>query len=193
MTNDWSYVWYASYGSNLSKQRFLCYIVGGKLIYGKKTHIGCTNKNLPIEDRSRKIPYKLYFALPEDKTETENWGQGGVAFIYPNKEMEESNWSWGRMWKITKEQYEEIKIQEGPWYNHEIMLGEEDDVLIYTITNKDPLINIIPPSDAYLKTMALGLKETYNLSNERIAESLMEKEGIKGNFTMDKLICIYGS
>ncbi|MEM1574165.1 MAG: hypothetical protein QXI49_06740 [Candidatus Methanomethylicaceae archaeon] len=38
--------------------------------------------------------------------------------------------------------------------------------------------------------MILGLKETYNINDEEIVKYLIEKEGIKGNFTEDVLIKI---
>jgi len=87
------------------------------------------------------------------------------------------------MWKITKDQYEEVKKQEGPCYDHEICIGKDNGIPIYTITNKRRLNNNIPPSKRYLKTVALGLKETYNMDNEEISEYLIEKNAIKGNFT----------
>jgi len=133
--NTQFYVWYSGYGSNLSKQRFLCYIMGGKPTYGKKCNKGCDDKALPIEDKPCKIPYGLYFALPDKEEKTDMWGRGGVAFLDPTKECCRNNWALGRMWKIRKGQYEEVKCQEGRnQYNCEIRLGEEDGVPIYTIT-----------------------------------------------------------
>jgi len=188
------YVWYVGYGSNLSKQRFLCYILGGTPKYGKKSNQGCTNKTLPLEDRPIKIPYSLYFALPGEIEGTSNWCKGGVAFITPEKVEDENLWTLGRMWKITKDQYKEVKKQEGTtWYNHEILIGEDNGIPIYTITNKSRLNNIKPPSERYLKTIALGLKETYNMSNEEICEYLIGKNGINRNFTKNNLISIIES
>lgn len=190
MSDNNSYVWYVGYGSNLSKQRFLCYIEGGKPRYGQKNNDGCTVKTAPKEDSPFQISHSLYFALPDGEKETENWGQGGVAFINPTKEEEVNKWSLGRMWKITRKQYSEVRKQEGGWYNREIFLGEEKGIPIFTITNKENLSNALKPSDVYLKTMALGLKETYHLTDEKIAEYLMTKNGIKGDFTKSKLIKI---
>ena len=84
MNTNQNYVWYVGYGSNLSKQRFLCYILSGIPRYGRKRNQGCTNKGLPLEHRPIKIPYGLYFALPEERKRTSNWGKGGVAFITPD-------------------------------------------------------------------------------------------------------------
>ena len=42
-------VWYACYGSNLLKKRFLCYIQGGKIEGCKKSYFGCDDKSPPID------------------------------------------------------------------------------------------------------------------------------------------------
>ena len=47
MNTNQEYVWYVGYGSNLNKQRFLCYILGGTPKYGCKSNQGCINKALP--------------------------------------------------------------------------------------------------------------------------------------------------
>ena len=100
----------------------------------------------------------------------------------------------GRMWKITNEQYEQIRDQEGcSWYNHEISLGEENGFPILTITNAAILTPYKRPSTGYLKTIALGLKETDNWSNEKILQCLKGKEGINCQIDEDELIEIIGS
>lgn len=180
MNANQEYVWYVGYGSNLNKQRFSCYILGGTPKYGCKPNKGCKNKNLPQKDRSIKIPYVLYFALPKGIKKTSNWGEGGVAFIAPEKVKDTNLWTLGRMWKITKDQYEEVKKQEGQcWYNHEINIGEENGIQIITITNKEKLNNDILPNTRYLKTIVLGLKETYNMNEEEINEYLIKRKAIK--------------
>jgi hypothetical protein len=182
-----SYVWYAGYGSNLSEQRFLCYIEGGRPLYGTRFHNGCTDKSPPVHEAPITIHHSLYFALPAGIRKTENWGDGGVAFISPHQDQETSTLS--RMWKITRAQYEEVKDQEGAtWYNHEIKLGEEDGIPIYTITNKTILRNILEPSETYLKTIALGLKETYRFDEEKTTNYLIEKKGIKGKMTREDIL-----
>jgi hypothetical protein len=182
MSTGQSYVWYAGYGSNLCKKRFLCYILGGKFKWGGSDAKGCTDKSLPKANKQISIPYRLYFAKSSP-----NWSNGAVAFINPNKELNENNWTLGRIWKITCEQYEEVRVQEGKsWYNEEIYLREEDEFPIRTITNKEFLTPYNQPCEGYLKTIALGLKETYNLTNEEISEYLMKK----GNFIKADLINI---
>lgn len=189
---DMGHIWYVGYGSNLSEQRFLCYIQGGTPRFGKKHNNGCKDKTLPLENKSIIIHYPLYFALPSSNKETSNWGSGGVAFISPHKD--EKSKTYCRMWRITKEQYEEVREQEGRyWYNKPIPLGEDGGVPICTITNEVELNNIIPPSEAYIKTIAIGLKETYNFNNEKISNYLIEKDGIKGCLKKDEILKMIAS
>ena len=52
------------------------------------------------------------------------------------------------------------------------------------------LANILIPSDKYLKTIALGLKEAYNFSAKESANYLIEKLDIKGNLTVNGLLSL---
>lgn len=189
------YIWYVGYGSNLSEQRFFCYIKGGTPDFGMGNNAGCKkDQTLPVENKPLIIPYTLYFAWPNNCKKTSKWGYGGVAFIGPHEDKEVKTFC--RMWKITREQYEEVWDQEGrsrSWYGKEIPLGDNGGVPIYTITNEAVLSNIIRPSDAYLKTIALGLKETYKFSKQEIADYLIDKEGIKDHLTKDDLMKIINS
>jgi len=193
MKKNQNYVWYAGYGSNLSEQRFLCYIQGGVPKYGKRNERPCNDVTPPIDNQPFTIPYRLYFALSDKKTKTKNWDKGGVSYITPNPEKNEDNWTLGRIWKITKEQYEEIKEKEGISYDHEILLDNKNDIPIYTITNENRLTNILKPSESYLKTIIEGLKETNELSDESIGSYLLKKEGITNNYTRNQLLKIIES
>lgn len=182
-----AYVWYVGYGSNLHEQRFLCYIKGGTPRFGKNCNKGCTDKTPPAEKKAIIINYPLYFALPDKNTETSNWGAGGVAFIDPQEDTKLKTFC--RMWKITEGQYDEVKAQEGDsWYGKEMQLGEEDEIPIYTITNDVVLTNIRCPSDAYIKTIALGLRETYGFTDKAIVDYLLGKTGIEGILKEDEVL-----
>lgn len=72
------HIWYACYGSNINRERFLCYIDGkersicGKLVKNK----GCEDKSPPRENHPFVFNHDIYFAKTSN-----NWG-GGVAFEY---------------------------------------------------------------------------------------------------------------
>ena len=95
-----AYVWYSAYGLNVHEQRFLCYIKGCTPRFGRKCDKGFTDKTPPVDKKAITINYPLYFALPDRKTETPNWGVGGVAFIDPQEDKKLKTFC--RMWKITK-------------------------------------------------------------------------------------------
>jgi hypothetical protein len=172
-------VWYAAYGSNLSRQRFLCYLIGGKPVLGKKEQRGSGDPALPTEDRQITVAHRLYFALPDRSTRTGNWGRGGVAFIDPESDPHAKTVC--RMWRITREQYQDVRQQEGlAWYDREILLGEAGGLPILTVSHGCRLGNVLPPSGAYLKTIAIGLRETAGFTDEEIAAYFLDKTGIRG-------------
>lgn len=179
------YVWYVGYGSNLFRDRFICYILGGQFRWGGSYAKGCKDKTLPKEDRPFIIPHGLYFAK-----NSSSWENGGVAFISP--ERDENRHTYGRMWKITEEQYSDIWDQEGKvWYNIEVDLGQaEDGTPIRTITNNSKL-KFSKPSDEYLKTIIAGLRETYHLNDKIMLKYLMETSGIKDNVKEEEITALF--
>jgi hypothetical protein len=200
-----SYVWYASYGSNIYMERFLCYIRGGVPPGSTKKEKGCRDKTLPKDTQPIDIPYPLYFTK-----QSKRWG-GGVAFIGHTKDHE--NLTLGRMYLITKEQFIDVLKQENDyagscfidfkkiketgkglvlrsWYGTGIYIGDFDKVPIFTFTaywdiGMEPFT---APSNDYLRTIALGLIESHSCSNQEIVEYLISKPGIQGNFTKQQLI-----
>lgn len=167
------YVWYACYGSNLKKERFLCYIQGGDCQYNGRHYQGCDDKREPVKDRSIDIPHRLYFA-----NSSGSWDGGGVAFIDPDMNTGES--TRGRMYLITEEQFKQVHEQEGPgdnWYGKLLDLGEAEGYRIKTFTNA----KILPansPKPTYLRAMSDGLKETYpEMDDEEIDEYIANCKG----------------
>lgn len=100
------FVWYACYGSNLSHEWFMRYVND------------CTDKTAPTESRPYEMHHQLYFAKSSSK-----WDSKGVAFLNPK--VEEQIVTLGRVYLITREQFEEIKFLECGsskygWYRHEM-------------------------------------------------------------------------
>jgi hypothetical protein len=202
--SDQKYVWYACYGSNLSRDRFLCYILGGTPAGSSEEEKGCRNKALPKADKSVSIPYPLYFAL-----EAGRWSNRGVAFLGLNRDDMEK--TLGRMYLITEEQFLEVVSQENnglkfdinlndvkketakvfreSWYGNIVYLGDEQGFPIFTFTAywdvQDKTQNA--PSPEYAQTIIRGIKETYHMPDQEVANYLQSKPGIKGNITGDAL------
>lgn len=185
------YVWYASYGSNLSKNRFMCYIKGGKIPGNDKEERGAKDKTEPVKDKQITFKHDLYFSHGSNK-----WFGSGVAFV-DYKENSCAH-TYGRMYLITKEQFldvvrqenalpveaeidfDEEKLQEEQSlivfpenaYGRIIYLGNKDGYPIYSFTSvkarhEQEEIRCFGP---YWQIIAAGLKETYNLSDEEIEE-----------------------
>jgi hypothetical protein len=191
-----NYIWYASYGSNISAERFMCYIQGGKPKGATRNYLGCTDTTRPIDQKSIQIPHELYFAKSAGV-----WNGGGVCFINPEKNQKAE--TLGNMYLITRQQFLEVVQQENntneyididfnktqkdkssvvrknSWYGKLLYLGEEDNAPIFTFTNEKFLLNDInSPDPHYLKTIIKGLIDTHHLNKSQLKAYLLSKKGI---------------
>ena len=205
--NEERYVWYASYGSNLSIARFLYRLEGGRPPGSANEEKGCRDETPPKDNKPICIHFPLYFAKYSQK-----WC-GGVAFIGLDKDAE--NTTYGRRYLITQEQFTDVFKQENrrsnipndfeidfeevkkrvsrafckSWYGNVVYLNESQGLPIFTFTAYWNIraTPFTAPSEKYLKHLISGLKETYPFTDENLVKYLIEKPGIKGNFTEDKL------
>lgn len=140
--NNSNLLWYACYGSNINKERFMKYIEG------------CSDKTPPRDERPFIFDYPIYFS-----NNSPSWDYKGVAFLDINKKGK----SFGKIYLITKEQFEEIKLQEGSnrnWYGKTVDLGLIDGIPVKTITKEERTSDVIP-SPRYLDVKKKGIKDTY--------------------------------
>ena len=185
---DSEYMWYVGYGSNLCRDRFRRYIEGGKYRWGGSDCKKCPDQPFLDEYKQIKIPHRLFFAY-----EARRWESGGVAFIDPERKLDEDKFTYGRMWKITRKQFPHIRKEEGiGLYDIELPIGQDDGIPIVTITTSNVKLKPKTPSDNYLRTVVNGLKDTFQLSDESILKYLIEKPGIEGNLTKGELLKIIG-
>ena len=198
------YVWYVSYGSNLLRERFDCYIKGGTPPGSTQEERGCRegHRTPPRDDREVSIPYQLYFAKEQSK-----WGKGGVAFI-GHTEMTHSP-TIGRMYLITKEQFEDVVAQEngvanlsidlgqmicqkkvrlnGSWYGTVVYLGDTDGHPKCTFTaNEDPCGTLNAPAKSYLKIIFRGLRQL-NKTAQEAAYYLVKVPGANQQYTVETI------
>lgn len=203
------YIWYASYGSNILEERFLCYIQGGQPKGSAKTYDGSSDKSLPIDKEEIFINSELYFAK-----KSKSWDNGGVGFIKTN--FDPKHQTLARMYLITKEQFIDIVKQEtendgelninfdkalidgslifkeGSWYGNLIYIGTQYDYPIFTFTNQDNLTPTTKPNENYLRTIINGIQETYDhLNTEEITDYLITKQGIENNYSREDLIKLF--
>jgi len=173
------YVWYVSYGSNLSRKRFLYYIVGGQPEGSKRLYLGCEDKTDPIEDSPHELLGRLYFAR-----ESGVWG-GGVAFY----DSQASGKVLARRYLVTFDQFLDIVRQENNLtkrpdvslsairgcqsmtvyksglYPLLLNLGDLDGCPLLTFT-KAKRNKTSSPASTYLECINTGLTETYGMSEE---------------------------
>lgn len=151
--DDNDYVWYASYGSNLSEERFRCYIKGGICSSNGVRYNGCTDKSDWIDTQTRWINGRVYFG-----NSSRSWGGKGVAFFDENGK----NRIPMKLYKITRDQFEDVKIQEGPsanWYGRTVFLGLDDDGCeIYTLTSEE-LRPVNEPAPEYTELILNALRK----------------------------------
>lgn len=96
-------VWYASYGSNLSRDRFLTYLEGGKPEGSNTYHGGARDKSEPAGDIPIRFNGRMHFAYSSSR-----WGYGGVAFM----DFDKAGHALGRAYNITAEQFDDVVAQE---------------------------------------------------------------------------------
>ena len=196
------YVWYASYGSNINVDRFLCYVQGGQPFGSLEIEVGCRDDSLPIDESTFIINHQLYFAKKAAR-----WDSGGVAFIGQQKSKDITL---SKKYLITAEQFFDVVKQENSgiefeinlndikekgsqilrsnsWYGNILYLGESKGYPIFTFTAPWDMneVELSKPSHAYLATIITGLKKDY--SNEEIYDYFNTKSGIKGNYSPEEL------
>ncbi|MBN2892482.1 MAG: hypothetical protein JXL97_11490 [Bacteroidales bacterium] len=196
------YIWYCSYGSNLSLDRFMCYIIGGKPKNSSKEEEGCRDKTPPKDDRPHRIKHALYFARHSKK-----WNNGGSCIL--SVKHDENKTTLGRKFLITVDQFLDIVSQNnGVEQTHidfdEVIkhgsksindtlsgnilyLGDEDGYPIFTFTSHFDETEFVKPDILYLATIGAGVKETFKISTEEVADYFMELDGIKQNYTKNDL------
>ena len=139
------WVWYAAYGSNISKKRFMKYIER------------CRDQSAPAEDHRFEFPYSIIFA-----GKSSIWRNKGKAFLDDRIRGR----AFGRIYKITRSQFVEIQQMEGPDYDKRLDLGWIEGIPVYTFTNTNLGLEANSPSPEYLQVILDGLKETYPEKSE---------------------------
>lgn len=192
-------VWYAAYGSNLSRTRFGCYLRGGTPTGAGHSFPGSRDQSDPMDDR----PWEIHTELVFGGTSI-TWG-GGVAFVDPDAEIVTK----ARLYLITGEQFADVVAQEN-WlapgtvpppvfedavesvvgaehmYGLVLSLGSLDDRPVLTFTQHRGTA-VAAPSPAYLRHVANGLREAHEMTTSDVVAYLAERRGIAGNLTLETL------
>jgi hypothetical protein len=191
------FVWYAAYGSNLLRARFLAYLEGGTFPGTSVEHRGARDRTPPRDDCRIDLPHGLFFAR-----ERSRWGPGGVAFIDARATPEARTVT--RAYLVTTGQFEDVVAQENGWpsprplpfgdlvngaavacgdgwYDLAMHVGTRDGYPVLTFTSSAPASALPrhPPAPAYLLTICRGLYEL-GLDEAEIVGYLGDVPGIVG-------------
>jgi len=200
------YIWYASYGSNISTARFMCYINGGKAIGALTSEEGCKDNTPPIKSSTLQINRQQYF-----KKSAKRWQGKGVAFLGVEESVDTTL---GQMYLITKDQFADVVKQENGirvnqfldlkleeanrigyatvtkgWYGRIMYLGEKEGYPIYTFTSPESFDDepYKGPSREYIQMISRGIFEHYELSIQGLVDYFYIKPGVKEEFTRESL------
>ena len=153
-----TYVWYACYGSNINREPFMRYINN------------CTDRTEPAEDKPYEFAHPVFFAGTSSI-----WEGKGKAFLDDTADGH----AFGRIYKITDEQYREVKVYEGRDYTKKVELGMLEGIPVVTFTcRQKPEPERAVPSAEYLEVILSGLRETY----PDIRESALAADLVHGIF-----------
>ena len=184
-------VWYASYGSNLARDRFLCYLQGGRPPGATRTYPGARDTTAPSDDRALTLPGEMFFAW-----ESPTWG-GGIAFY----DATATGSTLARAYLVSEQQFADVAAQEmhrepgqdldlttvlaasrhdlGPGrYESLHLVGDLDGHPVLTFTTPDPaVLQPNPPTQPYLSMIARGLSDTHGLGVDEITHYLAARPG----------------
>lgn len=196
-----SFVWYAGYGSNLSRRRFAHYLQGGTPAGGRRRYTGAADRRPPRDTRPFHLPYRLRFGGA-----SRTWG-GGMAFV----DTSATGRTLARLYRISAEQFADVHAQEnggdarstdltalapgqhvragGGNYPVIVCCGHVDGERVYTFTAAR-----VPapaaPRPAYLRTIAAGLAEAHRLQPPEIVAYLRTAPTVDASYRPSALSAI---
>jgi hypothetical protein len=196
-----SHVWYASYGSNLSRHRFERYLHGGTPAGGRLRYPGACDRTPPTDDRAFHLPWRLRFGGA-----SRTWG-GGMAFV----DVTVRGRTLARMYRLHAGQFADVHAQENGGnalptdigalppgtpvragdgnYPMVLCCGRIGGEPIVTFTSDTPPRRTAP-APAYLRTIAAGLTESHRLVPEAIVRYLRRAPTVRAAYDEDALTLV---
>lgn len=172
-------VWYAAYGSNLSRARLLAYLRGGTVPGSGAREQGCTDPSPPRAESRALLPHPLIFAGHSWRWDgaTARLDVGGAGRP-----------SLARLYLLSADQFDDLTVQEGPQYQG-VECGEGPSgypIRAVNASGDEPAA----PHHAYLSTVARGLRESWGLATAEIAGELSDRPGVIGNYSGEELAAL---
>lgn len=197
-------LWYAAYGSNMASDRFACYLAGGCPPGAARTYPGARDRTLPRDVRPVRLAGSVYFAW-----ESPTWG-GGIAFYDPAL----AGGSVGVAYLLTLGQFSDVVAQEmhrepgadldltelwdtgrhglGPGRYESLHVVDRVDQLPMVTFTASTELDLNPPVESYLATMARGLVEIHGWGAEEVADYLLARPGLGDNWEAASLRALAG-
>ena len=202
-------VWYASYGSNCSRARFLVYLRGGRAAGATRQQVGARDSRDPTGDGAVRFDTAVCFS-----GYAKNWG-GAPAFL--EHEPSERPGALGRRYRVTRQQFADVLAQESRrdfdsielpeldgldpgtrvvigegFYDALVVLEPIDGVPCVSFTSPAPPEAREPaaPSESYLRTIISGLAEVHQLEAEALAGHLTTSRGVQPTWTRDRITAL---
>jgi len=204
-SNKDAHVWYATYGTGLSKENFMQQIDGGSHEGSSRVFPGCNDKTPPLHDAFLSLPYAMYFA-----GHSPAWGGSSYINILP--EPSQSAHTIARAYLITVKQFEEIvahhndraavqalPLKEAMQYGHAtigdgsghydelVFCGNKDGLPIFTVTAVKPELPYTPPNPLYTRMVCKGLSENAEFDRREAIEYMLAAPGIAGHYKKQDL------
>jgi len=122
--NSKKYVWYASYGSNMWKDRFFAYLKGGEVPMLGYKEVGCRDTSDPLDECVLILKHPTYFAR-----DSRRWGGGPIFLDHTSKSPSTNTYS--RLYLITEEQFDDITAQENLYPIGESFLHAREQAMLH--------------------------------------------------------------
>ena len=186
-------MFYAAYGSNLSAERFACYIGGGTAAGASRALPGARDRRQPESWHALRLPGRLSF-----RGHSPTWGGAPAIFEPATLTGHGGTEVFARAWRLGWDQLEDVMAQEngratipldvesvalvdgtsmlvGPGrYDRLVCVGIHEGLPVLTFTAPASLELVLPeaPSPAYLAHIITGLRETFGLVDSEVVEYL---------------------
>lgn len=202
-----THVWYASYGSNLNRSRFLTYVQGGSPEGADVHHEGCRDTTPPTDDIAIRFSGRMHFAASSGR-----WDGGGIAFM----DNDSAGHALGRAYQVTSQQFDDIVCQENGrspgsltvdmedalkngrtgitvgLYGDLVHIGDYAGSPVFTFTGSFSAADAVAtarlsskalrrtntPSNNYVRMIGSGLAETFEMSVDEQADYLRGSLGL---------------
>jgi hypothetical protein len=180
-------IWYVAYGSNLSADRFRCYLTGGRPEGARVRYAGCRETTEPSRTVPLEIPGALYFTGP-----SRTWGGGTAVYDRDGSARVAVTAYLVRVGQLSDVVAQETHrppgtdldmeplrrhgyCRSGPGrYETLLQVGIRDGIPMVTLTSeRSSRTKLTPPTGRYLHTMAQGLRDAHRWNSRRIATYLV--------------------